>query len=114
MLPLRWRGGGQIYHHNAQGPVIYGRSSREGGTGGAMPGPMDSLNAGVMEAVDDVNEAVRTGECLCLLTLLVCLTRGQDRKPAHMDLLSPWQPPTVDCGTSTRRLFSAKGRGGDF
>lgn len=54
-----------------------------------MPGPMNLLNAEVLEAVEDVNEAVRTSERLCLRTLLVCLTRGQDRKPAHTTLLSP-------------------------
>lgn len=54
--------------------------------------PDELLNAEVMEAVEDVNEAARTSECLCLLALLVCLTRGQDRKPAHTVLLSPWQP----------------------
>lgn len=48
-----------------------------------------ALNAEVLEAVEDVNEAVRTSERLCLRTLLVCLTRGQDRKPAHTTLLSP-------------------------
>lgn len=53
---------------------------------------MGWLGAGAMEAVEDGNEAVSTSKCLCLLTLLVCLTRGRDRKPAHADLLSPWQP----------------------
>lgn len=71
-----------------------------------MPGLMNSLNAGVMEAVEDVNEAVRTSEWLCLLTLLVCLTRGQDRKPAHTDLPSPWQPHCRRWRIHSQALFS--------
>ena len=57
----------------------------------AMPGPMHLLNAEVLEGVEDVNEAVKTSERLCLPTSLVCLTRSSDRKPAHTNLLSPWQ-----------------------
>lgn len=75
-----------------------------------MPGLMNSLNAGVMEAVEDVNEAVRTSEWLCLLTLLVCLTRGQDRKPAHTDLLSPWQPQCRWWRIHSQALFSKRER----
>lgn len=59
-----------------------------------------------MEAVEDVNEAVRTSEWLCLPTLLVYLTRGQDRKPAHTDLLSPWQPRCRWWRFHSRTLFS--------
>lgn len=56
-----------------------------------MPGPLDLPNAEVLQAVEDVNEAVRTSERLCPPTSLVCLTGGQDRKPAHTTPLSPWQ-----------------------
>lgn len=80
----------------------------------AVPGPRNSPNAGVMEAVEDVNEAASTSECLCPPTSLVCLTRGQDRKPAHADPPSPRQPRCCWWHRRSADSFQPKGRGGDF
>lgn len=76
-----------------------------------MPGPMDSLNAEVLKAVEDVNEAVRTSEA-SLSADFTCLFNQRPRQEAGpTQLCCPHGNAAVNCGASTRGLLSAGERG---